>query len=69
MPPSQLVSVKSLIWQHVWTSEGPVQASSIKYKKLILYNCIKFLTELSIFQFDNVHVALSSAVYKKRLKG
>jgi hypothetical protein len=42
LPPTQLVSVVPLIWQHVSTSQGHLQASSIRYTKGIVYNCIKF---------------------------
>jgi len=33
MPSTQLVSVISLIWQHVSASEGHFQAGSIKHMK------------------------------------
>ena len=39
MPSTQLVSVMSVIWQHVSTSEGHLQASSINNIKGIVYNC------------------------------
>jgi hypothetical protein len=38
LPSTQLLSTLSLIWQHVSTSEGDFQASSIKYLREILYN-------------------------------
>jgi hypothetical protein len=41
-PSTQLITVISLIWQHVSTSEGHLQASSKKYIKGIVYNFIKF---------------------------
>jgi len=48
----QLVSFLSLIWQHVMTSEGHLQAYSIKYIKGIARICMKFCTEISIVPFD-----------------
>ena len=47
LPSTQLVNVMSLIWQHVSTSEGHLQASSIKYIKGIVYNCITFWAKIS----------------------
>jgi hypothetical protein len=35
-------NVMSLIWRHVSTPEGPLEASSTKYKTVFVYNCIKF---------------------------
>jgi hypothetical protein len=52
---TQLVSVLSLILQHVSTSEGHTQSSSIKYVKGIVYSCTKFCTGISDLQFDKVH--------------
>jgi hypothetical protein len=46
MRSAQLVSVMSLIWQHVSTLEGYLQASSIKYIKGIVYNCVVLSFEL-----------------------
>ena len=31
-----------LIWQHVSTSQGHLQAGSIKYVKGLVHNCITF---------------------------
>jgi len=42
VPSAQLESVTSLIWQHVSTSKGLLQASSIKYTKGIYNNFIQF---------------------------
>jgi len=42
MPSAQIGSVMSLIWQHVSTAEGHLQAGSIKYIEGIMYSCIKF---------------------------
>jgi len=61
MPSAQPVHVISLIWHHVSTSEGHLQASSIKYIKGIMYSCVKFWTEISTIQFDKIPI-----IYKKR---
>ena len=37
-PPTELVSVLSLIWQHVSISEGHLHVSSIEYIKYIKYD-------------------------------
>jgi len=42
LPWTQSVSVTPLIWQHVSTSGGHLQASVIKHIKGIVYNCIKY---------------------------
>ena len=41
-PLTQIVDVLPLIWQHVSTSEGHLQVSSMKYTKELCINCIKF---------------------------
>jgi len=51
-------TVLSLIWQHVSTCGGHFQASSVKYINEIAYNYIKFWSDISILQFDKIHVAL-----------
>jgi hypothetical protein len=38
MPSTQLLFVISLIWQHVLTSEGHLQANGIKYVKANAHN-------------------------------
>lgn len=47
LPPTQLVSVLSLTWQHFSTSEGHLQVNSIKPIECILYSC-KFWIETSV---------------------
>jgi hypothetical protein len=61
LPSTQLVSVISLIWQHVSTSEGHLQASNTKYIKGILYNFIKFLNSDLSFK-----IALSNQLYTRK---
>jgi hypothetical protein len=50
LPLTQVVGVSSLMWQHVSTSEGHLQASSIKYVKWNVHNCSKFWTQISVSQ-------------------
>jgi len=42
LPWTKPISVTPLIWQHVSTSGGHLQASVIKYIKGIVCNCMKF---------------------------
>jgi hypothetical protein len=52
LPSTQLVSVISLIWQRVSTSEGHLQVSSIKYIKGIVCCFVTFWTDIPVLQFD-----------------
>ena len=48
--------VISLIWQHVSTSDGYLEASDTRQIRGIQYSCINFLTELSDSHFDKIRV-------------
>jgi hypothetical protein len=61
-----IVSVK--IWQHISTSEGHHEASSINYIKGIVYIFIKFWNVILFVQFDETYVAFKRVIYKKILK-
>ena len=52
----QLVNV--IIWHRVSTSEGHLQGSNTKRMKVIVYDCMKFWFEISVWHLDKVHVAL-----------
>jgi len=51
---------KLLIWPRVSTSEGLFQTRSTKYIKGIVFSSVKFLTEMSVLQFDKIHVPVTN---------
>jgi len=50
MPSAQLGYVVLLIWQHLSTSKGHLQASDINYIKRNVYNLILFRTDILVLQ-------------------
>jgi hypothetical protein len=68
LPSKQLLSVIPLIWQYVSTSEGPLQASSIKYIKELCTIVLSFELKSQFYSFRKYILPCQISYVQEKVK-